>query len=218
MEIVGYRDALGLIRSNYPTMEIDSPTILGLHRTMLSYTPQGGGAYKGADNVIMAIDTFGARHIRFTPVTAAETPEAMEQLFLAYMSARSDSSINSLLLTPCFVLDFHCIHPFTDGNGRMSRLLSLLMLYKSGFDAGKYVSFEEQINSAKSQYYEALRVSSKDWHTNTNSYFPFMGNFLTTLLICYRKLNERFDIVQGLSLIHISEPTRLGMISYAVFC
>jgi Fic family protein len=164
---------------------------------MLSYTPQSGGAYKGADNVIMEVDTFGARRIRFTPVAAAETPAAMEQLILAYMSARSDSSINSLLLTPCLVLDFLCIHPFTDGNGRMSRLLSLLTLYKSGFDAGKYVSFEEQINSTKPRYYEALKMSSEGWHTNENSYFPFIEDFLTTLLVCYRKLNERFDVVQG---------------------
>jgi Fic family protein len=197
MEIAGYRDALDIVHSNYRTMQINGPTILELHKTMLSYTPQSGGAYKGADNVIMEVDTFGARRIRFTPVAAAETPAAMEQLILAYMSARSDSSINSLLLTPCLVLDFLCIHPFTDGNGRMSRLLSLLTLYKSGFDAGKYVSFEEQINSTKPRYYEALKMSSEGWHTNENSYFPFIEDFLTTLLICYRKLNERFDIVQG---------------------
>jgi len=197
MEIAGYRDALDIVHSNYPTMETNGPTILELHRTMLSHTPQGGGAYKGSDNVVMEMDMFGARRTRFTPVTAAETPAAMEQLVLAYTSARSDSSINSLLLTPCLVLDFLCIHPFPDGNGRVSRLLSLLALYKSGFDAGKYVSFEEQINSAKPQYYEALKMSSEGWHTNENSYFPFMENFLTALLICYRKLNERFDIVQG---------------------
>lgn len=196
MEIAGYRDALDIVHNNYPTMQINGPTVLELHRTMLSRTPQGGGAYKGSDNVVMEMDTFGTRRIRFQPVAAVETPAAMEQLILAYMSARSDSSINSLLLTPCFVLDFLCIHPFPDGNGRMSRLLSLLALYKSGFDAGKYVSFEEQINNGKPQYYEALKMSSEGWHTNENSYFPFMENFLTTLLICYRKLNERFDIVQ----------------------
>lgn len=197
MEIAGYRDALDLVHNNYRTMEMNGPSILGLHKTMLSHTPQGGGAYKNSDNVVMEMDMFGTRRIRFRPVAAVETPAAMEQLIMAYMSARSDSSISSLLLTPCFVLDFLCIHPFSDGNGRISRLLSLLALYKSGFDAGKYVSFEEQINNTKPQYYEALKMSSEGWHTNENSYFPFMENFMTTLLTCYRKLNERFDIVQG---------------------
>jgi Fic family protein len=197
MEIAGYRDALDIVHNNYPTMEVNGSTILELHKTMLSHTPQSGGAFKGSDNVVMEMDTFGARHIRFKPTSAAETPAAMEQLILAYMSALSDSSINSLLLTPCLVLDFLCIHPFADGNGRISRLLSLLTLYKSGFDVGKYLSFEEQINSAKPQYYESLKMSSEGWHTKENSYFPYMENFLATLLVCYRKLDERFDIVQG---------------------
>lgn len=97
---------------------------------------------------------------------ANETPKAMEQLELAYMEARSDANINQLLLIPCVILDFLCIHPFRDGNGRMSRLLLLLLLYKNGFDAGKYVSFEEQINNCKAYYYESLRQSSDGWRPN----------------------------------------------------
>lgn len=196
-EIAGYRDALNLIHTGHERLDIREDTILMLHRTMLSYSPVSGGSYKASDNVIMEIDAAGNRKVRFAPVSASETPDAMEQLLLAYMDARSNYSICQLLLIPCFILDFLCIHPFADGNGRMSRLLSLLMLYNNGFDAGKYISFEEQINNNKSMYYEALRASSEGWHTNENSYFPFIENFLTTLLMCYKELDKRFAVVQG---------------------
>ncbi len=108
----------------------------------------------------------GRRSVRFRPVSAAQTKDAMEQLVFAYMEARNNPNINQLLLVPCVVLDFLCIHSFGDGNGRVSRLLSLLLMYKNGFDVGKYVSFEEQINETKEQYYDALYESSQKWHEN----------------------------------------------------
>jgi Fic family protein len=126
------------------------------------------------------------------PVKASDTEKAMEELIYAYMDARDDSEINQLLLIPCVILDFLCIHPFQDGNGRMSRLLSLLLMYKNGFDVSKYISFEEQINLSKGNYYEALRQSSIDWHENKNDYIPFMENFLFTLYLCYKELDKRF--------------------------
>ncbi|MCL2270911.1 MAG: Fic family protein [Treponema sp.] len=195
-EIAGYRDALGLIHERQETLDIRERDILRLHEVLLSYTPAVGGRYKEADNVIIEI-VAGKRHVRFTPVPAKETSEAMEQLVLAYMDARSNYSINQLLLTPCFILDFLCIHPFTDGNGRMSRLLSLLLLYKNGFDAGRYISFEEQINKTKITYYQALKESSTGWHEGNNVYFPFIENFITTLLYCYRELDKRFAVVNS---------------------
>ena len=121
----------------------------------------------------------------------------MEQLELAYMDARNDDNINQLLLIPCVILDFLCIHPFRDGNGRMSRLLSLLLLYKNGYDAGKYVSFEEQINNYKSYYYESLKEASIGWHENQNTYVPFIESFLSTLYMCYKELDKRFAVVHG---------------------
>ncbi len=108
----------------------------------------------------------------FSPTSASETPKAMEQLSLPIWMPEAMRISISFFLIPCVILDFLCIHPFRDGNGRMSRLLSLLLLYKNGFDAGKYVSFEEQINNYKAYYYEALRQSSVGWETNENSYFP----------------------------------------------
>jgi len=196
-EIAGYRDALALIHEDYTRLDIREGDILRLHEIMLSYAPVSGGQYKAADNVIMELDASGARRIRFSPTPAKETAEAMQQLIYAYMDARNNYNINQLLLIPCFILDFLCIHPFTDGNGRMSRLLSLLLLYKNGFDAGRYISFEEQINRAKAGYYASLKDSSTGWHEGENTYFPFIENFMTTLLFCYKELDKRFAVVNS---------------------
>ena len=197
MEIAGYRDALSLIHKDYTNLDIRESDILKLHEIMLSYTPTRGGQYKTTDNVIMEMDANGKRHIRFSTTPANETPETIKQLIYAYMEARNNYNINQLLLIPCFILDFLCIHPFTDGNGRISRLLSLLTLYKNGFDVGRYISFEEQINRTKIRYYTALKDSSINWHEGRNSYFPFIENFVSTLLFCYKELDKRFVIVNG---------------------
>ncbi len=198
MEIAGYRDALSAIHTGYEYLDFRQADILRLHETMMSMTGyEYGGRYKTSDNYILEEDNQGNRRIRFRPTSAAETPAAMEQLELAYMEARNNANINQLLLIPCVILDFLCVHPFRDGNGRMSRLLSLLLLYKNGFDAGKYVSFEEQINNYKAYYYDALAQSSAGWETNENSYFPFIENFLSMLYMCYKELDKRFAVVQG---------------------
>lgn len=197
-EIAGYRDALNEIHLGYEHIDFRERDILRLHEIMMSFAGyEYGGKYKTDDNVILEIDSDGNRRVRFRPIPANETQAAMEQLELAYMEARNDANINQLLLIPCVILDFLCIHPFRDGNGRMSRLLSLLLLYKNGFDAGKYVSFEEQINNYKPYYYEALKQSSDDWETNNNSYFPFIENFLSSLYMCYKELDKRFAVVNG---------------------
>ena len=149
-EIAGYRDALAQIHKGHVYIDLRERDILSLHEMMMSLSGDDlAGRYKTDDNVILELDAQGNRRVRFRPTPAAETHQAMEQLELAYMEARADANINQLLLIPCVILDFLCIHPFRDGNGRMSRLLSLLLLYKNGYDAGKYVSFEEQINNYK---------------------------------------------------------------------
>lgn len=197
-EIAGYRDALNTIHLGYDHMDFRQSDILRLHEMLMSIAGyEYGGQYKTDDNVILEVDAQGQRRVRFRPTPAAETSQAMEQLELAYLEARNDANINQLLLIPCVILDFLCIHPFRDGNGRMSRLLSLLLLYKNGYDAGKYVSFEEQINNYKAYYYEALRQSSEGWENNENSYFPFIENFLSTLYMCYKELDKRFAVVHG---------------------
>ena len=197
-EIAGYRDVLNIIHTSYQDLAVDEKTLLDLHRVMLqSAKPEVAGHYKTQDNVIMELRSDGTRFVRFRPIPAKETKAAMEQLFLAYVDARDDAGVNQLLLIPCVILDFLCIHPFSDGNGRMSRLFSLLLLYKAGFDAGKYISFEEQINKNKGLYYEALKQSSLNWEENKNDYFYFVGNFLMTLLSCYQELDKRFATVHS---------------------
>ncbi|MDR0802455.1 Fic family protein [Fluviicola sp.] len=209
-EIAGYRDALNAIHNGFENISLDEQSILNLHSILLSFTETNGGNYKTSDNVILEIDSNGNRKIRFTPTKVTETPQAMQQLVYAFMDANSDSGINKLLLIPCFILDFLCIHPFSDGNGRMSRLLSLLLLYKAGFDAGKYISFEEQINKNKNSYYESLRKSSENWESNSNDYLPFIENFIFTLLVCYKELDKRF------ALIHLKKVSKRERVEQAI--
>ena len=197
-EIAGYRDALNEIHTNSQLHDFTESDIMGLHGLLIRHAaPSAGTGYKTEDNVIAERMPDGRRVVRFSPVSAAETPEAMKQLILAYMEARDDAEINKMLLIPCVILDFLCIHPFADGNGRMSRLLTLLLLYRNGYDAGKYISFEQRINMDKGGYYEALRKSSEGWHANENSPFPFMINFLMTLYGCYEELDRRFAVVNS---------------------
>lgn len=195
-EILGYKDVLNLIHSNYGMYQFSEDQILDFHRLLLSYErPSYAGSYKKEDNVIMEVDAFGIRSIRYKPTSALETKPSMEQMVYAYIDSRDDVNINQLLLIPCVILDFLCIHPFSDGNGRISRLLSILLLYKNGYDIGKYVSFENQINNHKKEYYEALKNSSFKWADNDNSYFPFINHFLMTLIRCYSELDNRFNIL-----------------------
>ncbi len=206
-EIAGYRDALNAVHLNHDNLDLRQTDILKLHENMMQLAGyEYGGQYKTGDNYIIEEDKDGNRRVRFRPIPAEQVSEAMEQLELAYMEARNDANINQLLLIPCVILDFLCIHPFRDGNGRMSRLLSLLLLYKNGYDAGKYVSFEEQINNYKGMYYEALKESSEGWHENQNSYVPFIENFLSMLYMCYKELDKRFAVVHGKK---ITKTTRI---------
>ena len=195
-ELAGYRDALAEIHTGYGNMDFRQSDIIRLHSIMMNIAGYSyAGKYKEYDNDIIEEDRIGRRHIRFHPTSAADTPDEMEQLELAYLDARDNPNINQLLLIPCVILDFLCIHPFRDGNGRISRLLSLLLLYKNGFDAGKYISFEEQINLRKGNYYDALLKSSQGWHDNTQDYSAFIMEFITTVYACYKELDKRFAVI-----------------------
>ncbi len=171
--------------------------ILLIHRIFLEYaqTPTRG-SLKSEDNLIAAKYPDGSRRIIYVPTPASDTQAAMEQLELAFFEGRQNANINPLLLIPCYILDFLCIHPFMGGNGRMSRLSTLLLLYKSGYDVGKYVSLEYIINKNKGMYYQKLRESSTDWSDNKNSYWPFIENFLLTLLSAYNELADRYNIIK----------------------
>ena len=168
-EIAGYRDVLNTIHENYDYIPINANYILQLHRDLYKFLGNiDGGIFKTSDNIIREMDAEGNEKIRFRPVTAWETPASIDELCKAYNEAKGEA--DSLLLTMMFILDFLCIHPFNDGNGRMSRLLTLLLLYQSGFIVGKYISIEKIIEGSKETYYEVLQDSSINWHENENDY------------------------------------------------
>jgi Fic family protein len=157
--------------------------------------PDAGGKYKNSDNVIAEYDKQGNKKVRFKPVSAWETPKAVENLCYAYEEAMKDEHIDPLLIMPMFILDFLCIHPFNDGNGRMSRLLTLLLLYKNDYVVGKYISIEKMIEKSKETYYEALQASSAGWHEEENDYEPFVSYMLGIIVAAYREFSTRAKLM-----------------------
>jgi Fic family protein len=156
-----------------------------------------GGVFKNKNVNIIEIDNFGHPHLRFKTVDYKFVNSAMQDLTTAFSWAFNNDKIDVLLLIPCFILDFLCIHPFRDGNGRMSRLLSVLLLYQTGYDVVKYISFENEINKTRDYYYDSLHQSSINWHTNKHDYMPFVENFLFMILRCYKEINNRFILVKN---------------------
>lgn len=195
-EIAGYRDVLTLIHENYKHMKITPNVLLQLHRDLYRYTPSAiGGHFKNVDNEIRGIRRDGTDYVRFKPVSAAVTPQVMDQLCKAFERAIETESMDPLLLSLLFVFDFTCVHPFNDGNGRMSRLLTLLLLYRSGYDVGKYISIEKEIERTKGSYYEALEQSSSGWDENKNDPGPFVRYMLRIILASYRDFEDRVSLV-----------------------
>ena len=192
-EISGYKDALNIIHTNHENMDIDEEVIRMFHRLIEEGTnASNAGEYKKTTNFIMEYGPDGSRRVRFKPISPGKVSENMEQLIFAYYDARQDSDISPLLLIPCFILDFLCIHPFTDGNGRVSRLLTVLLLYLSGYDIVRYISYEGQINKYKAGYYDALEQASTGWHDNKNDYVPVIISFLQIIYRCFKDLDEAF--------------------------
>lgn len=207
-EIAGYRDVLKTIHENYQYIPLKDNMILQLHRDLYKFCGSDmGGYYKISDNVIAETDANGRRKVRFEPVPAWETPVAVTDICKEYNDVIAKEEVDSLLAIPIYVLDFLCVHPFNDGNGRMSRLLTLLLLYKSGFDVGKYISIEKIIERTKDLYYSALKESSEGWHESTNDYKPFVGYMLGVLISAYRELEERINLVDNSEK---SKPSRVA--------
>ena len=193
-EIAGYRDVLNTIHTNHDGIPLKPNIILQLHRDLYRFnTVTYGGQYKNVDNVITEEDVEGNKFVRFKPVEAWEVPESVEKLCTEYNEAVALEAINPLLAISMFVLDFLCIHPFNDGNGRMSRLLTLLLLYRSGYIVGKYISIEKLIETTKESYYDALQKSSYGWHENENDYAPFVKYMLSVILAAHREFASRVE-------------------------
>ena len=206
-EIAGYRDVLATIHENHDYIPVKPSIILQLHRDLYKFSGKSiGGKYKGSDNVIEEEDEAGNRRVRFQPLSAFETPGAIDEICAAFDEMMAKNEADPLLLIPMFVLDFLCIHPFNDGNGRMSRLLTLLLLYRAGYIVGKYISIEKMIENTKETYYEALQNSSANWHEGDNDYIPFVQYTLAVIVAAYREFSSR---VKLLSSNDLSKPERI---------
>ena len=196
-EIAGYRDVLSLIHENYDFIDINQNTILQLHKYLYKYTGYGyGGKFKNSQNYIEEENENGEKKIRFTPLSPVETPIAIEDLCKNYNELVNNEMCDLLVLIPIFILDFVSIHPFNDGNGRMSRLLTLLLLYKAGYMVGKYISIEKIIEETKESYYDTLEKSSIKWNNNENDYSYFAEYYLGIILNAYRDFDSRLNIVE----------------------
>lgn len=195
-EIMGYRDVLNIIHENYEYIPITPNYILQLHKHLYQYAnPDFGGKFKNTQNYIVANLPNGESRTLFTPLSPVETPVAVQELCETFNRAMDIGEIEPLLLIINFIKDFLCIHPFNDGNGRMSRLLTTLLLYRSGFVVCKYISLEKKIENTKDNYYDALEQSSENWLEGKNDNAPFVKYMLGILLSAYRDFEERLNLI-----------------------
>lgn len=195
-EIAGYRDALNVVHESFEYIPLTPNYILQLHKIMFSHTDSAfGGSFKNVQNYISATDANGKTFTLFTPLAPYETAPAMQEICDAYNRAVGESKVDPLILIPVFIHDFLCVHPFLDGNGRMSRLLTTLLLYRAGYEVGKYISLEAKISKNKGAYYDALELSQGGWHEEQDDPTPFIKYLLGTIISAYRDFEDRMEIL-----------------------
>lgn len=196
-EIAGYRDALKIIHENFDVIPITRNYILQLHKVMYGHMNNPyAGRTKSVQNYIAATFPDGHTETLFTPLAPFETPGALDRICEEYNKVIGNHEVEPLIAIPVFIHDFLCIHPFNDGNGRMSRLLTTLLLYRSGFTVGKYISLEAKIAQNKDLYYGALQASQVGWHEGADDAMPFIKYLLGTVLSAYKDFADRFELVQ----------------------
>lgn len=196
-EIAGYRDALSIIHENFDAIPITQNYILQLHKVLYSHmnNPMAGRT-KSVQNYISATYPDGHTETLFTPLAPFETPVALDRICEEYNRVIGNMEVEPLIAIPIFIHDFLCIHPFNDGNGRMSRLLTTLLLYRNGFYVGKYISLEAKIARNKDLYYDALSQAQTGWHEERENAVPFIKYLLGTILAAYRDFEDRFALVE----------------------
>ena len=195
-EILGYRAVLDMVHESFEYMPVTANVILQLHKKLYSFLPTSvGGVFKTTSNEIDEIRSDGTVIVRFKPLEPFETPEAVQRLCEEYNRIIASGEVDPLVVIPTFIHDFLCIHPFNDGNGRMSRILTTLLLYKNGYVVGKYISLEKKIHDNKDEYYDALQSSSDKWHEGENDDTAFTKYMLGVILSAYRDFEERLEIV-----------------------
>ncbi|MBW2076502.1 MAG: Fic family protein [Deltaproteobacteria bacterium] len=194
-EIAGYRDALAFIHTNAHQLNF-TPNLIGrLHTQLYQFTDEPGGQWKDRENAILEIRPNGSTAVRFQPVSSIAVPEFMNRLCRLFKQLRDRNEIEPLLLIASCILDFECVHPFMDGNGRIGRLLSLLLLYQAGYEVGRYISLERIIEDSKETYYDSLYQSSQGWHQGEHDLRPWWEYFLGTLIAAYREFDERTAMI-----------------------
>lgn len=214
-EIAGYRDVLGIIHESFDTIRITQNYILQLHKILYSYMNNPvAGRTKTVQNYITASYPDGHSETLFTPLAPYETPDALDRLCEEYNRVIGNMELEPLIVIPIFIHDFLCIHPFNDGNGRMSRLLTTLLLYRNGFYVGRYISLEAKIAKNKDLYYDALYESQIGWHEGTDDPVPFIKYLLGTILSAYRDFEDRFALVEtkrsALDTVRLATRSKIG--------
>jgi Fic family protein len=194
-EIAGYRAVLDLIHAQARDIPFRPSVVEQLHRDLYQYTAVPAGRWKTTGNAIEEELPDGTKRVRFRTVAAADTPAGMEDLHAAFLRARDAGEHHPLLLIGCYVFDFLAIHPFRDGNGRMARLLTLLLLYQSGYSVGRYVSLERLVNDAREGYYSALQAAGIGWHSDQHTIWPWLEYFLGILIAAYREFEDRVGLL-----------------------
>ena len=195
-EVAGYRDALGLIHESGEQMSFSEGTVLQLHGILYRYMPQPGGHWKASNNDIVERRPDGSSRIRFRPIAAHLTPMAMGDLMARYRTAQDQHLADPLVLVPLVILDFLCIHPFPDGNGRMARLLTLQLLYHFDYAVGRFISLERIFEESKESYYETLEASSQGWHDGAHDIAPWLDYFWGALLRAYKEFERRVGTIE----------------------
>lgn len=197
-EIAGYRQVLDTIHASYSHIRFTPNIVLQLHRDLYQFAPITGGQWKSTDNEISETRPDGTKFVRFQPVAAYATPNAMEQLHREFKQRMESGKVEPLLLIPCYVLDFLCIHPFLDGNGRMARLITLLLLYQAGYEVGRFISLERIVEKTKETYYDTLFQSSQNWHQGEHSLLPWWEYFLGVVVLgAYREFEQRVGTISS---------------------
>ena len=197
-EIVGYRDVLDIIHENFDVIPISRNYILQMHKILYSHMNNPlAGKTKNVQNYISATYPDGHSEVLFTPLSPFETPGALDRICDEYNRVIGNSEVEPIIMIPIFIHDFLCIHPFNDGNGRLSRLLTTLLLYKNGFYVGRYISLESLIARDKAAYYEALNKAGVNWHDGNEDVVPFIKYLLRIILAAYKAFDDRFSIVEN---------------------
>ena len=214
-EIAGYRDVLGIIHESFDAIPITQNYILQLHKILYSHMNNPvAGRTKTVQNYISATYPDGHTETLFTPLSPYETPEALDRICEEYNRVIGNMELEPLIAIPVFIHDFLCIHPFNDGNGRMSRLLTTLLLYRSGFYVGKYISLEAKIEKHKDLYYDALAASQIGWHEGKDDPVPFIKYLLSTIIAAYRDFEDRFSLVEtkrsALEKVRLAAQNKIG--------